>query len=323
MMAISAIESIAPPLPHAGPTPTQLDQLRGTRSNELSQLVRLYCSARSLGLMRVARKLVRRAGSQLAHARHGPLPAANLDALMRCSWVERLPGIKIADSRVTPHDLLAFQNHFRYPRFYYSAERRIRYSLWHCVGWRLASLDATSMVIDVGAQAGMWGAMMRRRIGCRVFDLDLEYKPGRNGFRIGAPAGRIPLTDSSATHMVTFCAFNCFAGHDDSAMIDEAARVLKPGGQLVIVPLCIGDEYINLYDPQLIGGVERLDAGARPAGLPGWGNPFGRWYDCRAFEDRVLSHAGAFDLEIHRVTHPFFSHEGFVAMYAARLTRRT
>lgn len=276
MMAIQAIDRISQPVPYDSPTPAQLNQLRGTRSKALSQLVRFFYSGRSLGTIRIAGKLVRRAGSKFANTGHGQLPATNLDALQRCSWVEQLSDVKIVDSSVTPGDLLSFQDQFRYPRFYYVADRRIRYSLWHCVGGRLANLDASSIVIDVGAQAGLWGAMMRRCIGCRVFDLDLEYKPGRNGFRLGAPASRIPLDDRSATHIVTFCAFNCFEGNDDSAMIDEAARVLKPGGKLIIVPLCIGDEYINLYDPRLIGGVERLDAGAHPAGLPGWGNPFGR-----------------------------------------------
>lgn len=209
-----------------------------------------------------------------------------------------------------------------YPRYYYRAERRIRYSLWHHVGTELCGLDRASVVIDVGAQAGLWGAMIRRQFGCRVFDLDLEYRSGRHGFRIGAPAGSIPLDRGSVSHIVSFCAFNCFEGDDDTALIQEAWRVLAPGGKLIIVPLCIGDEYVNLYDPKLIGGVERLDRGARPAALMGWGNGFGRWYDRQAFETRILRHAHGFDAEIHRVQQPFHREESFDAMYAARFVRR-
>jgi SAM-dependent methyltransferase len=223
---------------------------------------------------------------------------------------------------VTHEDLARFQNQMKYPRFYYLAERRIRYSLWHHVGTELSGLDRTGVVIDVGAQAGLWGSMIRRHFGCRVLDVDLEYKPGRHGFRIGAPANSIPIESASVSHIVSFCAFNCFEGDDDTAMIHEAARVLVPGGKLVIVPLCIGDEYVNLYDPRLISGVERLDRGARPAAMMGWGNNFGRWYDRHAFETRILPHAGSFDVEIHRISHPFHRQEGFDVMHAARLIRR-
>ena len=303
--------------------PSGGNHLCGTRSKALSALVRFVLSVRSLGPARVATKLVRRVSSRITRPAATLLrPDSNLDLLRRCSWLEKTPQIRIIDSAVTQDDLARFQIQMNYPRFYYRAERRIRYSLWHCVGTALSGLDRASIVIDVGAQAGLWGSMIRRRFGCRVFDVDLEYKPGRHGFRIGAPASSIPIESGSVSHVVSFCAFNCFEGDDDTAMILEAARVLVPGGKLVIVPLCIGDEYVNLYDPRLIASVERLDRGARPAVLADWGNKFGRWYDRHAFEQRILRHAGAFDTEIHRVSHPFNSHEGFDAMYAVRLIRR-
>lgn len=219
-------------------------------------------------------------------------------------------------------DLMQFQAEMRYPRYYYYGERRVRYSLWHYVGTRLAELGDAAIVIDVGAQAGLWGAMVRRRFGCRVYDLDLEYKPGLHGFRIGSRAGAIPLPDGSVTHMVSFCAFNCFEGDDDSALIVEAARLLIPDGKLIIVPLCIGDAYVNLYDPDLIDRVDRLDAGARPAALPGWGNSFGRWYDRAAFDARILRHASDFHVQVHHIHHPFDRQDRFEAMYAVCLQRK-
>lgn len=321
-MAVPVIDASLP-VATAPPTEDQLDRLRGTRSRALSRIARFYSSARSLGLLRVAAKLVQRAGKQLPQQYSDESTGTNLDALRRCSWVDQQPGISVVGSSVTAQDVLRFQNEMRYPHYYYFGDRRIRYSLWHFVGWRLAKLDSSSIVVDVGAQAGLWGQMIRRRVGCYVIDLDLEYKQGRHGFRIGAPASRIPLESQYVTHIVTFCAFNCFEGEDDTALLEEAARILAPGGQLIIVPLCIGDEYVNLFDPLMIGSVERLDPHARSAALPGWGNAFGRWYDRRAFEGRILRHAGAFSVEIHRITHPFLPHEGFAHMYAARLTRQS
>lgn len=302
---------------------TDQGRLCGTRSQALSTVVRFALSARSLGPARVASKLMRRALARFNKpatvVEHAP---DDLNLLHRCSWLSDLHCVRVVETAITRDDLVQFQKKMDYPRFYYVAERRIRYSLWHHVGTELCGLDSSSVVIDVGAQAGLWGSMIRRRFGCQVFDLDLEYKPGIHGWRIGAPASAMLLKSGSVSHVVSFCAFNCFEGDDDTAMIREAGRLLKPGGRLIIVPLCIGDEYVNLYDPRFIAGVERLDEGARPAALMGWGNGFGRWYDRQAFESRILSHARDFDIEIHRVSHPFNPQEAFEAMYAARFIRR-
>jgi SAM-dependent methyltransferase len=297
-------------------------QLCGTHSRILSTFVRFTLSARTLGPARVFSKVISRTRARLRRSPKAFAQPSNLEALHHCSWLGTIPGLGVVDSVVNQRDLLQFQTRMNYPYFYYLAERRIRYSLWHYVGTELCGLDRSSVVIDAGAQAGLWGLMVRRDYGCRVFDLDLEYRPGRHGFRIGAPASAIPLESSSVSHIVSFCAFNCFEGNDDSSMIREAARVLVPGGRLIIVPLCVGDDYVNLYDPRLLAGVERLDEGARPAAMTDWGNRFGRWYDREAFTSRILRHAGAFDLEIHRVRHPFNPHEGFEAMFAARFIRR-
>lgn len=301
--------------------PAEYQSLCGTRHKSLSHAARLWHAARSLGFLRVTRKLLRRTGRhRQKHA--GDAAGTELELLKRCTWLDQVKGLRVIEGTVTSGELLAFQRAMHYPRYYYYAGRRIRYSLWHHVGWELAELCSSSVVLDLGAQAGLWGRMARRHAGCQVIDLDLEYRKGRHGHRIGSSACRIPLDDCSLTHVVSFCAFNCFEGNADSAVIHEAARVLHPGGQLIIVPLCIGDAFVNLYDPLWVDDIDRLDDGATAAAMPGWGNPFGRWYDRNAFERRILDHAKMFDVEIHRIFHPFHVDEGFGAMFAARLIRR-
>jgi hypothetical protein len=189
------------------------------------------------------------------------------------------------------------------------------------IGFDRCALTPDATVIDVGAQAGVWGELARRNFGCTVYDVDLRYRRGVHGWRIGAGAGDIPLPDGTATHIVSFCAYNCFEARADEQFIAEAARLLAPGGKLVIVPLCIADEHVNLYDPAICQRAESFDQGARRVPWHGWGNNFGRWYDRRAFEDRVLRNADGLKLSVGRVRHPALPCDDVSTFWAASFVK--
>src|ERR1043166_6369645 len=110
-----------------------LEQLKGTNSRLLSQTARFAMSARILGPVRVTNKLMHRALKHLKNKSQRAHRLGNLDALHQCSWVADHSGLNVIDSQVSPTELLEFQNEMRYPRYYYFATRRIRYSLWHYV----------------------------------------------------------------------------------------------------------------------------------------------------------------------------------------------
>ena len=211
----------------------------------------------------------------------------------------------------------------RYPKYYYRGYRRIRYAAWHLTGLHLCELSKSDTALDIGAQAGIWGGIVRRTIGCRVMDVDLSYPLGMHGERIGADAGRIPLSDGAVTQLVSFCAFNCFEGNADVEMLREASRLLLSGGRIVIVPFCIGDAHVNLYDPRICEKESSFDAAAHRISWPGWGNNFGRWYDRSAFEQRVLSQLDNFTPEIIAVHHDFTGAGLESPFYAARFTKVT
>jgi hypothetical protein len=100
----------------------------------------------------------------------------------------------------------------------------------------------------------------------------------------------IPLPDGSVSKIALHCSFEHFEGNSDSGFIREAARLLCPGGKLVILPLYLSSIYSILTDP-LVSRGEKIDfdQGAVVAAVKGWGNRHGRFYDPRHFASRVLS----------------------------------
>lgn len=300
-------------------------ELWGTGSVLVNAAARVVYSIRTLGIRRTAaltgRSLAYYVRGHKANVCKSRGPA--ITALSRCSWIRSVEDVDIADCAITSADLQAFISGIHYPYYYYAGARRVWYALWHMSGLQACDFTPHSVVLDVGAQSGIWGKIVRRKYGCKVFDVDLRYRPGIRGNRIGADARAIPLPAQSVTHIVTFCAFNCFEGTADIGFLNEATRLLSPAGMLVIVPLCIADAHVNLYDPLICAGPKSFDRGARAVEWHGWGNNFGRWYDRTAFVHRILANTLDFDKTIWRVRHPQFEGKSSSEFYVARLTKRS
>lgn len=307
-----------------GAEPVSTERLFGTRSRVANAAARLFRSIQTSGLASTVSEIYARTTERRKRAHTADAGTGDPETLLdrdSCSWLDAVPCTVLPERAVTPDELAAFMSAYRFPRFYYGGMRRIRYALWHLIGFERCGLDGGAVVIDVGAQAGIWGELARRKYGCTVYDVDLRYPHGVHGRRIGAGAGCIPLPDGTATHIVTFCAYNCFEGPADEAFIVEASRLLAPGGKLVIVPLCIADEHVNLYDPAICDREQSFDPGARRVAWHGWGNNFGRWYDKQAFEKRVLHHAAGMRLHVGRIKHPDLPCDDVPSFWAATFVK--
>ncbi len=298
----------------AGPS-----HLYGTSSAVMNRVSRIYYSIRGMGLpatiSEIRRQLKYR--KQNANSMTGPV----LKGMDHCTWLESLADVELRQLQPNYETLARFMTDMRYPKFYYRSHRRLRYALWHFLGTELAHLDRDSVVVDVGARPGIWGEMIRRHVGCTVYEVDLNYKKGIHGFRIGSGAESIPLPNESVTHFLSFCAFNCFEGSGDTDFLTEATRLLVPGGKIILVPLCIADEYVNLYDPQILTDLSRLDNEAKAIEWPGWGNNFGRWYNNEALQERILNHISSFKKTIWCVRHPASNEDKPEYLYAAEFTK--
>ena len=80
-------------------------------------------------------------------------------------------------------------------------------------------------------------------------------------------------------------------GDADVRFVHEAARILKPGGRYVIVPLYLDNTYFNSTSPYGYQDGVVIDSGA----LKVWRDdpyivPFARHYSPESFVERVYSH---------------------------------
>ncbi|HLU97905.1 MAG TPA: methyltransferase domain-containing protein [Thermobifida alba] len=110
------------------------------------------------------------------------------------------------------------------------------------------------VVLDVAGGDGYWAARARRR-GARAVSLDLARHKMLRGRRLAnAPALvegdalRLPFADASVDKVMSVCAVEHF--DDGPAALREMARVLRPGGDLVMSADCLSrrGEWPHLFD---------------------------------------------------------------------------
>ena len=108
-------------------------------------------------------------------------------------------------------------------------------------------------VLDVAGGDGYWAARARGR-GARAVALDLAGAKLRRGRQLSGPpaliegdALRLPFADASFDRVMSICAIEHF--DDGARALDEMARVLAPGGELVMSAdaLTLAKDWPRLY----------------------------------------------------------------------------
>ena len=108
-------------------------------------------------------------------------------------------------------------------------------------------------VLDVAGGDGYWAAQARGR-GARAVALDIAGAKLRRGRQLSAPpalilgnALELPFADASFDRVMSICAIEHF--DDGARALDEMARVLAPGGELVMSAdaLTLAEQWPRLY----------------------------------------------------------------------------
>ena len=83
------------------------------------------------------------------------------------------------------------------------------------------------------------------------------------------------------------CAYEMFTGDDDKGLLNEMARILKPGGKVVIVPLYMHTHYCSYSTPEYYGKGYSCQA-KEYVRVDCFGVPSSRKYDAKQLKERVL-----------------------------------
>ena len=120
---------------------------------------------------------------------------------------------------------------------------------------------------------------------------------------IGGNACDMPTRSNSVNAMVLHCAFEMFEGEYDGLLIEEAARVLKPGGKLIIVPLYITERYFIARGPSANTKGVQYDKGAEIFYIRNYGGKIRscRIYNPLAFKKRVIRHSNELQLTVYNI----------------------
>lgn len=134
-----------------------------------------------------------------------------------------------------------------------------------------------------------------------IYTQDLVFPPGINGYRLGGSAADLPLPDASVDAMTLHCSFEHFEGDADIGFVQEAGRVLRPGGRVCIVPLYLGKYAFVLCDPAWAPNLS-VSPDTVIHFLPRWGERHGRFYSPETLLQRIIEPSKAAGLTA-RVIH--------------------
>ncbi len=122
--------------------------------------------------------------------------------------------------------------------------------LEHYLSFQLVPVKPTGVYMDAAASASpFFDVIVRGGQAKYCYQQDLNYQPGRVKHRIGSNTRTVPLAGQSLDGVFLHNAWEHFEGMSDFASLIEARRLLRPGGQICIIPLNLNSRMEILTSP--------------------------------------------------------------------------
>ena len=217
--------------------------------------------------------------------------------LIRIEQNLKAAGILVEDYIVKVSAFEGFVQEYKFPKDYHGGSDSCVYYeklLEHYVAFDLLELEKNSgtdrLYIDVAADNSPWTKILRHHgIAAYATDIKRPRQYGKHKFFLVQNATRTTFRDNSISSMSLQCAYEMFVGVDDRDFIREAARILQPGGRIVISLLYMHTHPCCYSSPEHYGR-GHADPGAREyIRKDAWQILSSRKYDVETLKKRVLA----------------------------------
>jgi ubiquinone/menaquinone biosynthesis C-methylase UbiE len=160
-------------------------------------------------------------------------------------------GDVLYDFSCNPDEFELFKRRFPFPADYHGGKNT---GYWneklfeHFLSCKLLGIEryaSEDIFVDVAAGSSPWTLILRNKLGISSYAIDLDVGESfrSSDFYLQEDATLTSFKTNSVKGVALHCAYEMFAGDADSRAIAEFARILKPGGKAIIVPL-----YMHTHD---------------------------------------------------------------------------
>jgi len=206
-------------------------------------------------------------------------------------------GVEIFDYMPSPAAFQEFQAKNYFPEDYLGGRRSVVWTeklLEHWIAFdrlKLTNFGAGDVYVDVAAASSPWAHSVRKYLGIEAYAIDLGA--------VGEAYKKLPyyrtenatatcFTAASVKGASLHCAYEMFLGNDDVQFIREVARILAPGGKVVILPLYMHTHYCAYSTREYFGKGYSDPTAKEYVRLDCLGVPSSRKYNAVMFKNRVL-----------------------------------
>ncbi len=204
--------------------------------------------------------------------------------------------IAVHDLHIDTADFKLFCSNYQFPHDYHGG---INSPVWteklleHYIAFNLiglANLSPQETYIDIAACNSPWAKILKEKNTCDAFAIDLAVPSiyEKLEYYIEMDATKTSFDDNSVSGISLQCAYEMFINNDDIHLIDEIARILKPGGKAVISPLYMHTHYCAYSSYEHFGKGLSPSEATEYINLHAQNIPSSRKYDANQLKSRIL-----------------------------------